>query len=839
MGFAGGLFRTFIVAVGVAVCSATAGYAQSAAGTSYDHFFTGYPLTGAHARVDCVSCHVGGRFRGTARQCVSCHNGTTAQGKVNQHPNTTNLCEQCHVTSNWRRVRVDHAGITAACSTCHNGTIALGKPANHVVTNASCENCHKNNVSYAGAVFDHTGITAACATCHNGNAASGLSTPPHVPTGILECGSCHASTSSFLTYKMNHTVVSGIACGSCHSGAYISQGTSGAQGKGPSHVATTADCGTCHTSTASWAGATFSHTGITGGCASCHNGATATGLTTPPHIPTGVLECSSCHTSTSSFTTYTMSHSAASGIACAACHNGAYTSQGASGALGLTTPPHIPTGTVGCGSCHTSTSIFTAYTMNHAAVSTSRCDSCHNGSFTSEGTSGAQAKSAGHVATTADCSTCHKSTTSWAGATFTHQATDTACASCHNGTKATGMKTPPHIPTGTLECSNCHTNTATSFASYTMSHTAASGIACGACHNGSYTSEGTSGAQAKGPGHVATTADCSTCHKSTTNWAGATFTHATTDTDCSKCHNGTTATGMTTPPHIPTGTLQCSNCHANTAASFTSYTMNHAAVTGIACGTCHNGSYTSEGKSGALGQATPPHIPTGTLECSNCHTSTSSFTTYKMNHAAVAASRCDSCHNGSFTSEGTSGAQAKGTGHVATTADCSTCHKTTTSWAGAAYTHQANDTNCLSCHNGTTATGMTTPPHIPTATLQCSSCHTNTAASFTSYTMNHATVTSIACGACHNGSYTSEGTSGAQAKGKGHVTTTADCSTCHKSTTSWSGAVFTHAATDTNCSSCHNGTAATGMTTPPHIPTGSSSAATVTPTRRRASPATR
>ena len=36
-----------------------------------------------------------------------------------------------------------------------------------------------------------------------------------------------------------------------------------------------------------------------------------------------------------------------------------------------------------------------------------------------------------------------------------------------------------------------------------------------------------------------------------------------------------------------------------------------------------------------------------------------SFTTYTMNHAAVAAARCDSCHNGSYTSEGTKGLTAR------------------------------------------------------------------------------------------------------------------------------------------------------------------------------------
>ena len=126
-------------------------------------------------------------------------------------------------------------------------------------------------------------------------------------------------------------------------------------------------------------------------------------------------------------------------------------------------------------------------------------------------------------------------------------------------------------------------------------------------------------------------------------------------------------------------------------------------------------------------------------------------------------------------------------GHVATSGrDCVTCHASAatsyTSWAGGTYVHQASDTNCSSCHNGTTATGMTTPPHVPVTGVQCSNCHTNTAASFVTYTMNHAAVSASRCDSCHNGSYTGEGTKGAQgtASYPGHVATGGrDCVTCH------------------------------------------------------------
>ena len=891
---------TLLSAGALACVIALPGHAQPS-GASFNHFSTGFPLTGSHVSVACASCHVGGRFKATPTQCFGCHNGAVTAGKPQGHQQTTGICEGCHQNTLWSDIRaIDHTQTTAPCANCHNGKIAVGKSPTHIFTVAPCQMCHTSTVSYAiGAKMDHTGITTGCATCHNGVAAlgkpnnhiptnlpcetchtstntfagatyahrsndtnctschnnfvtSGMATPPHIPTGTIQCSNCHTNASpSFTAYTMNHPAASGIRCDSCHNGSYTSQGTRGAYGTAqyPNHVMTSGqDCGTCHAAAAasyiSWAGGTYVHGPADNNCSSCHNGATALGKTTPPHIPT-TAQCSNCHVNT-----------AAS---------------------------------------------FITYTMNHSAVSSSRCDTCHNGSFADEGTAGAQGTASypNHVATAGrDCVTCHAnataSFTSWAGAKYAHLAGDTNCSSCHNGTTALGMTTPPHIPSGTVQCGNCHNNTATSFVTYTMNHAAVSTSRCDACHNGSYAAEGTKGAQgtASYAGHMATTGrDCVTCHAAAaanfTSWAGGVYAHQAGDTNCSSCHNGTTATGKTTPPHIPT-TAQCSNCHANTAASFITYTMTHSAVSGSRCDSCHNGSYTAEGTKGAQGTAsyaghvstngqdcatchaaaaasfvswaggvyahqptdtncsschngtiatgntTPPHIPVAGVQCSNCHVNTAaSFITYTMTHAAVSASRCDACHNGSYTAEGTKGAQGTASypGHVVTAGrDCGTCHAsaaaTFTSWAGGMYIHQASDTNCTNCHNALIATGMVTPPHIPTGVVQCSNCHANTSPSFTAYTMNHSPVSGTRCDACHNGAYTAEGTKGAQgtASYAGHVATNGwDCVTCHASAAasfvSWAGGTYVHKPTDTNCSSCHNGTTATGKTTPPHIPT--------------------
>jgi hypothetical protein len=90
--------------------------AQQSAGGAFDHLSTSFPLTGAHVSVDCESCHVRGRFKGTPRTCAACHNGTTASGKSVNHAPTTARCDSCHTATAWKQVRYDHSqAIGAFC----------------------------------------------------------------------------------------------------------------------------------------------------------------------------------------------------------------------------------------------------------------------------------------------------------------------------------------------------------------------------------------------------------------------------------------------------------------------------------------------------------------------------------------------------------------------------------------------------------------------------------------------------------------------------------------------------------------------------------------------------
>src|SRR5262245_22080271 len=366
------------------------------AGPSFDHFSTGFPLAGAHFGVDCTSCHIGGRFKGTPRQCAGCHNGSLAPGKSRAHIRTTNTCERCHVETAWQQVRYDHSQAIAACASCHNGTQARGRPATHVASSAGCETCHRNTFSFQSVSWTHTGIKTGCATCHDGKAAlgkptthilttaaceschnsttsftsvafahaaadtncsnchnnstaTGMKTPPHIPTGALQCSNCHQNTAaSFRVYTMNHTEVSASRCDACHNGSYSGEGAKGALGTAPGHLATSGrDCISCHTQAApgfvSWKGALFAHAAADTNCSTCHNGTTATGKTTPPHIPT-TAQCSSCHQNTKpSFKgagNYTMEIGRASCRERDDCDDGALTVKGKKGAIS-TIPGHV------------------------------------------------------------------------------------------------------------------------------------------------------------------------------------------------------------------------------------------------------------------------------------------------------------------------------------------------------------------------------------------------------------------------------------------------------------------------------------------------------------------
>jgi hypothetical protein len=216
----------------------------------FDHDATPFPLTGAHRRTACGSCHGDGVYRGKDTACVSCHrtdyDGTT--GPPHAAAAFGTACATCHTTESWNGATFDHgatafpltgAHVGAPCSSCHGDGVYRGKDTacvschradydgtanpSHAASGFStdCASCH-TTATWAGATFDHdtrffpiysgrhAGLWPSCATCHNQPSSYAAFT----------CFSCHPHSDKVKT-DGNHSSVAGyvydsVACYQCH-----------------------------------------------------------------------------------------------------------------------------------------------------------------------------------------------------------------------------------------------------------------------------------------------------------------------------------------------------------------------------------------------------------------------------------------------------------------------------------------------------------------------------------------------------------------------------------------------------------------------------------------------
>ena len=314
------IFATLCLALGVLLYVAGQhSSAETRQRVDFDHLKTGFPLSGAHAREKCESCHVQGIFKGTPTQCVMCHSQgsrTATTAKPADHMQTAEPCENCHTsTTTWTGARFRHMGIApGTCQTCHNGTSASGKNPGHIQTTAACDSCHRTT-AWVPASFNHANVApGTCLTCHNGTSATGKN-PGHIQT-TAACDTCHRTT-AWIPATFSHANVAPGTCLTCHNGT-------SATGKNPGHIQTTAACDTCHRTTA-WIPATFSHTGVTPGtCSTCHNGTSASGKPSGHFVTT--RSCDACHTTSAWTPTLRYSHTSPyysthnSGVQCTGCH---------------------------------------------------------------------------------------------------------------------------------------------------------------------------------------------------------------------------------------------------------------------------------------------------------------------------------------------------------------------------------------------------------------------------------------------------------------------------------------------------------------------------------------
>ena len=766
-------------------------------GARFDHnASTRFSLVGAHTKATCVSCHVGGRFAGTASDCYGCHvkQFESVSDPDHRRSRFSTNCETCHTVDSWQGAKYDHnlsrfaltgAHTRTACLQCHVGSQYIGTP-------LECASCHRKDFDQVSSP-NHVaaGFPLACLGCHTTEQWKGAKFDHNISTKFALTGR-HATATCQQCHSNGRYAGLAQDCASCHLDVYRTA-------KNPDHASSgfPSDCTLCHT-TAQWSGARFDHNTTTkfpltgkhssATCQSCHVNNRFIGL---------AQDCASCHLNDFNASTNPSHRSAGFSTECATCHataqwKGAKFDHNTATRFALT-GKHT---TTACQSCHSN---------NRFAGMAQDCAGCHLDDFNRA--ADPNHKTAGFPS---DCTTCHN-TTQWKGAKFDHNAatkfaltgkhTAIACQQCHVSNRFAGTAqdcaschvtdynataNPNHKSAGfSTTCTNCHTtvqwkgakfdhNTSTKFP-LTGKHSSA---ACQSCHlNNRFAGTALDCAschldefnRTTDPNHKSAgfPINCTTCHN-TAQWKGAKFDHNTgtkfpltgkhATTACQSCHVNNRFAGTA---------QDCASCHLDDFNK-TSNPNHKAAGFPLSCTTCHT---TAQWKGAKFDHNTATKFPlTGrhtAAACQSCHVS---------NRFAGTAQDCAGCHLDAFNA--TSNPNHKSAGFSTA---CATCHSTA-QWKGAMFNHS-------------TATKF--PLTGKHTTAACQSCHVN----------NRFAGTAQDCASCHLNDY--NGTTNPGHKTAGFPTA---CATCH-TTTQWKGAIFNHNAatkfpltgkhTTAACQSCH------------------------------------
>ena len=657
---------------------------QSWSNSGFSHLAsTGYPLIGAHADVQCESCHTIPSLDlihspAGPNDCMSCH--TDDFNLVHTADKFSTNCETCHSQLTWNSPTFDHAvsskgfellgsHVSLKCADCHS--IPSYTSLFTAKTQNDCYSCHISDyqVSHPGGNFPTT-----CDDCHSVNSFKNPSFEhstvsngfqllgAHINT---QCTDCHTVPD----YSSLYTAKDQNDCISCHTNDYQRGHPSGA-------FPTT--CTDCH-SINSFTGANFDHK-------IASNGFELLGS----HIK---ANCSDCHT----IPGYALLFQAKNQNDCVSCHTSDYQASHPSGKFPTT-----------CADCH-NVNTFTNPDFDHSTVSngfqllgahiSTQCSSCHtvpdyNSLFTAKNQN--------------DCYSCHKADYDENHPTGVFP---TTCADCHN-VNTFSDATFDHVTASngfellgshnSIACASCHT-----LPDYGKIFQTNDQNDCYTCHTSDYQVSHPSG---KFPTNCA---DCHTVssfknptvdHKTLSN--GFELLGAHINTECSSCH---------IIPEYSTifATNDQNNCYTCHTAD---YQENHVGSSfPTTCMDCHNvntfSDATFDHKINSNGfELLGAH---NRIDCSSCHV----LPGYEPVFQTTGQTDCYSCHSSDYQSEHASNSY---------TLDCTVCH-TVENWNASNFTQ--HDSKYFPIYsgkhrnvwNGNCATCHTTPSNFNV--FFCTNCH--------------------------------------------------------------------------------------------------------------------
>lgn len=203
---------------------------------AFNHRLTGFELTGAHARVDCRSCHMPDNivdpnlrdrpntFLGLSRECAQCHE--------DYHQGTlSGDCASCHTTesfdpaSRFNHDKADFALLgkheSVDCIDCHQMETRAGKEFQQFtgLDFDNCNSCHED--------AHNNNLGTNCKQCHNEQgfeSTASIRNFNHSLTRFalkgqhrrLDCAKCHNMDVSPTRIFQDNPGLSEQACATCH-----------------------------------------------------------------------------------------------------------------------------------------------------------------------------------------------------------------------------------------------------------------------------------------------------------------------------------------------------------------------------------------------------------------------------------------------------------------------------------------------------------------------------------------------------------------------------------------------------------------------------------------------
>ena len=559
----------------------------------------------------------------------------------------------------------------------------------------TCDTCHASqpsSLSHSAHTAQYGG-TASCAKCHGAkttfqHATSAGNAGRNIDLSQLPAGSVYSGSNYQFLPSQSATRVAG-QCSNvyCHSSGQSADGSSATPASYSSPVwgnAASGACGTCHGISTLNTGSHAKHIASNADCSTCHagvgnNGAT---MTSPNHVD-GQINVD--------YGTYNAGGAPGNGYgrcSTATCHN-----NGQLGGQQVT--PTWGTAQTACTACHAASPTTGSHSKHLTGTSYHQpvCGDCHTGAVAGS-TGGANhlngsvnvAAGLGYNTTIAEHAAGNYTTGGSCSTTYCHSSGQSA-----NGTSIVPVyQTPAPTWGGTVVCGTCHATTNLTTGSHTK-HLAAS-TNCGSCHvgasatayastnhvNGSIDVDATLGYTAAGaPGNGYGTCSAASCHATTTAAPLVTPTWGTAD-NCTSCHASTAIATGSHAKHLSstlTSAMSCGNCHAAAVAntnggnhhidgfvSVSTANGGHLSIAKHAVGTyttncstsyCHGGGNPSSTDSilqkplpaGASTAKTSPTWGAASMTCTSCHGDPPADTNHVSGTGYVGATSCNGCHS--------------------------------------------------------------------------------------------------------------------------------------------------------------------------------------------------